>query len=1366
MTLPATLRHVEKAAFVSSQVTSLTLPDDCESMDNMAFWNKHKLTRVDLGGTKLLPDSAFRYNRELAEVNFHPDLNRLTRVGDYAFEDAPITSVTLPESVTSIGKFAFSDNSSLTRLHLDSGRTSIGEGAFVGATSLTSLTVARANPVYSVDGGVLYQKSIGGKLLVLSLPTNGATEFTVPDGTVAIAHSAFVSNTSLRRVVLPDGLTRIEYGTFDGCDNLTDIVIPNSVTVARGLVNNGLDTVELGSKVTELWMTPRDTTTPRHIIVRGGNNGEFYYEGKASNGRPDSAYFGEGMTSFTFWFDTSRVLVLPSTVKDIKLAEDMASDLKANTEIYVAAPKGSKAWTLTEAAMKEAGYNMAALFEYTRPQVAVSGNGINEAGPGYTLTSSVGTPTTVKVSAQGGTLGGRQMRVVQIGADGTETVLQDWDSMQGSSDESASTRMCRAITHPHAAQHFRCEESEPTMFHYRRVALTLITDGALAFTTTGVPAAFGADADATQASSPQQASDDSPSTIIVQLDARDDGTDRAAYYAQMKTRIGEAVAAARPGATISDVRDYLHAFDGFAIQAPASTLRAIQATAGVKGAFLDGDNSFVTDEEINGQYRAAAGGGDSGITPGAAAQMMRANAASQKGQGKVIELIDSGIDTLHEAFAGDLDAASLRLTQDAAASLTSQLGAGKAGVWVSPKIPFAYDYGDGDTDVLATHEGDEYARAANTQGTRVATLVRQRVASDPAFAGLSDGEKNAVVTKLLMGTARPITDAQQDDGTFYSPRRVGAGLVDAAAATTSFVYPTVVGAANPSRPKADLGEGTSGWSFQVTLTNVSDTARTFTLGGQALSEKVESMLLSHHSTNWAGKGIDLTFSADSVTVPAKGESTVTVTVTPREAFASYVAANTPKGTFIDGAVTFTSTDGAPNLTVPYMGFYGSWGAPAIFDQVTPNNHISGYGSTFMDGNLPCGQQSPFDVEDERMINGVDPDLFIITRSTDENARRGVRPGTVLLRSVSSLTYTFTNEAGQTIRTFTWGSADRSIYDVQTRSPRTVEDSVPGCAPWFSGYAPDGSELPDGRYTLTIEGTTEGPSPSTQQISYGLTLDTKAPVISNVTVSGDGNDRTLSFDVADSSPISAVGFSATADGPIVERGAEVYPTERGEDGLVHRHFDVPLTDALASIGGDPSSIYLHVWDWPVNKGTAPFTLKAIPMTSLALSQTSATLSVGETLTLSATHEPADANVTALSWSSSDEAVATVSATGEVSAVGAGDATITVTDPTQPSVTASATIHVSAPAPAAKAGTWKRDGRGWWYRYEDGTYPTDTTLAIDGATYRFDARGYMRTGWVEEQGSWYYLKTGSGAMATGRLRIFWTWYTFSETGQLIS
>ena len=439
VTLPSHLRNVGKGAFVGARITSLTLPDAFESMDDTAFWYMPKLERVDLGGATMLPDSAFRYDRALAEVNFRPDLNRLAEVGDYAFDTTALTSATLPDSVTSVGKGAFSNDTALRSVHLGSGVASIGESAFVGSNNLASLTVDPANTVYSVEDGALYGKGDAGRTLVLYLPTKTDSDVTVPEGTTAIADAAFANNSSLRRVVLPEGLTTIGYGAFDGDANLADIVIPDSVTVARGLVGNGLDTIELGSQVTELWMTPRQTTTPRHIIVHGGNDGEFYYEGKASNGRPDSAYFGEGMTRFTFWFDTPRVLVLPSTVEEIKLAADMDDDLKGNTEVYVAAPKGSKAWTLTETAMKNAGYNTAALYEYTRPQVAVSGDGIAEAGPGYTLTTSVGTPTTVNVSAQGGTLGGRQMRVMQIGSDGTETVLQDWDTMQGSSDESAST---------------------------------------------------------------------------------------------------------------------------------------------------------------------------------------------------------------------------------------------------------------------------------------------------------------------------------------------------------------------------------------------------------------------------------------------------------------------------------------------------------------------------------------------------------------------------------------------------------------------------------------------------------------------------------------------------------------------------------------------------------------------------------------------------------------------------------------------------------------------------------------------------------------------------------------------------------------
>ena len=76
----------------------------------------------------------------------------------------------------------------------------------------------------------------------------------------------------------------------------------------------------------------------------------------------------------------------------------------------------------------------------------------------------------------------------------------------------------------------------------------------------------------------------------------------------------------------------------------------------------------------------------------------------------------------------------------------------------------------------------------------VAALLRQRIASDPLFARMSPSDKDAVVTNILMGTAHPLPDAEQLDGTYYSPRRVGAGIVDAVAATTTAVYPTVEGA--------------------------------------------------------------------------------------------------------------------------------------------------------------------------------------------------------------------------------------------------------------------------------------------------------------------------------------------------------------------------------------------------------------------------------------------------------------------------------------------------------------------------------------------------------------------------------------------
>ena len=75
--------------------------------------------------------------------------------------------------------------------------------------------------------------------------------------------------------------------------------------------------------------------------------------------------------------------------------------------------------------------------------------------------------------------------------------------------------------------------------------------------------------------------------------------------------------------------------------------------------------------------------------------------------------------------------------------------------------------------------------------------------------------------------------------------------------------------------------------------------------------------------------------------------------------------------------------------------------------------------------------------------------------------------------------------------------------------------------------------------------------------------------------------------------------------------------------------------------------------------------------------------------------------------------------------------------------------------AVAGEWTSDAIGWWWRKADGTYPVSEALRINGEVYRFDARGYMVTGWVSQGGQWFYCGA-SGAQASGWANVGGTWY----------
>ena len=126
-----------------------------------------------------------------------------------------ITSVTIPDGVTSIGYNAFDGCSSLTSVTIPDSVTSFGGCAFSCCTSLTSVAIPKG--VTSIEDGMF-------------LDCSSLTSVTIPDSVTSIGGHAFYGCSSLMSVTIPDSVTSIGFCAFSGCSGLTSVTIGNSVT--------------------------------------------------------------------------------------------------------------------------------------------------------------------------------------------------------------------------------------------------------------------------------------------------------------------------------------------------------------------------------------------------------------------------------------------------------------------------------------------------------------------------------------------------------------------------------------------------------------------------------------------------------------------------------------------------------------------------------------------------------------------------------------------------------------------------------------------------------------------------------------------------------------------------------------------------------------------------------------------------------------------------------------------------------------------------------------------------------------------------------------------------------------------------------
>ena len=654
---------------------------------------------------------------------------------------------------------------------------------------------------------------------------------------------------------------------------------------------------------------------------------------------------------------------------------------------------------------------------------------------------------------------------------------------------------------------------------------------------------------------------------------------------------------------------------------------------------------------------------------------------------------------------------------------------------------------------------------ATPQMAGISAIVLQRVQSDPMFASMSARQKADVVQNLIMGTARPLTDAAQTSGALYSPRKQGAGLVDALAATTSSVYPTVAGAAEPSRPKADLGDGTKGWHFDVTLHNLGATPATYELSSQALSEIVDGGFFTEHSSDWRGRGVEVTYSGAAsasaegatVTVPALGEATVGVDVMPGSEFASYVADNTPNGTFLDGFVRFASkTDGQPDLAVPYLGFYGDWGKAPIFDALASTGGAHTRASEIVNGSTgdSLGYNPLIKVADR--TGKPNPQRYVISRSTASGAPTVLEPRTGTLRSVHTLTSTYTNEAGETVFSVTNHRNWKSIYLTSTEENTWVEAYHDSTA--FDANAEKFARMPDGAYKLTLSAHNDGPSRAEQSISYDFRLDTKAPVISDLVYSGKDEGFVVTFDVTDDSPLAAVDLHDPADGLWFYR--HVFTEDEGSvgaDGRYTYHVEIPMSviqQAWTDQGGTGDVIanpYILAWDYGLNPS------EVFPINLLS----------GNPGTPSPCVSPEGGH-----WAKDAVGWWYVCADGQTY-LKAGWFTINGRDyqfgPSGYMATGflkrASGEWVYADSEGALVGGWVRDGGQWYYLDPASKVMATGWLAEGGSWYYLTGSGAMAIGWVNDGGTWYFLNA-SGQMATGWIKDRGTWYYLAPSGAMVT
>ncbi len=238
VTLPSTLKTIDVGAFqYCGSLQRIAIPAKVSAIDSTAFSGCTGLMQIEVdpaNRTYCSDADGALYTKDKATLVAFPG----GRSGSYtvaaatrtiahdAFSNSALSSITLPDRLSTIEYSAFKYCSALAGLIIPAGVTELQTPICFGCEKLSGIWVDVANKHYANDAvGVLYSKDFSA---LLECPRGLTGKYAVRDGTSRIDFGAF-DGSALTEVALPDSVTVIDAFAFYGCTGLNEIVIPAGV---------------------------------------------------------------------------------------------------------------------------------------------------------------------------------------------------------------------------------------------------------------------------------------------------------------------------------------------------------------------------------------------------------------------------------------------------------------------------------------------------------------------------------------------------------------------------------------------------------------------------------------------------------------------------------------------------------------------------------------------------------------------------------------------------------------------------------------------------------------------------------------------------------------------------------------------------------------------------------------------------------------------------------------------------------------------------------------------------------------------------------------------------------------------------------